>query len=427
MYLFFIRAFNDIDHMTPIVWKMHQDNYPVALYCLNPGYDIAKDYHLTFLKQLGVKVDYLYYNFDKNLGLQHRILRFLIFASYAIYRYLERHNTSSYSKLLIIPQRLARHIAWNLYEYIREKFYDINWAKNILERSNAQVLCFDWIRPKQFVVHVLLKAAKEMSIPALALPHGVYIYTNDFITIESRPVERFKKLNRYDHVIVQNELHREVMAKSGLDSRKILIMGSARYCPEWMEQHKKILSRKITSNKGSSDKLKIVFMATKAEYRINIKRMLNTFKLLSQFEGIEVFIKPHTRTSKEDRNLLENLSLPNAADVSSVELCEWADIVLVIGSSIILEPLLQGKPVLYLKYLHGNITQYEDFKACWIIHDEDELRQALSVLKENKLNMPYSKENVDRFAFDIVYGGSKKRDVLKDYEQFIANYGSENV
>ena len=28
MYLFFVRAFNDIDHITPIVWKMNQDNYP---------------------------------------------------------------------------------------------------------------------------------------------------------------------------------------------------------------------------------------------------------------------------------------------------------------------------------------------------------------------------------------------------------------
>ena len=40
MYLFFVREFNDIDHITPIVWKMGQDNYPVAVYCLNPQYDL---------------------------------------------------------------------------------------------------------------------------------------------------------------------------------------------------------------------------------------------------------------------------------------------------------------------------------------------------------------------------------------------------
>jgi hypothetical protein len=56
MYLFFVRAFNDIDHMTPIVWKMSQDKHPVAVYCLNAEYDIKNDYRLTFLKELGVEV-----------------------------------------------------------------------------------------------------------------------------------------------------------------------------------------------------------------------------------------------------------------------------------------------------------------------------------------------------------------------------------
>ncbi|UCE51502.1 MAG: CDP-glycerol glycerophosphotransferase family protein [Desulfobacterales bacterium] len=259
-----------------------------------------------------------------------------------------------------------------------------------------------------------------MSIPALALPHGVYVYTNDFITIESRPLQTFEKLNRYDHVIVQNELYKQTMAKFGLDSRKILIMGSARYCSEWMEQNKKILPRKIRSNAASAAKLKVVFMTTKARYRIHIERMIKTFEMLSRFEGIEVLIKPHTRTTKEAA-LYENVPLSDASDVSSVELCEWADIVMVIGSSIIIEPLIQGKPVLYLKYLHENTTQYEDFGACWIIHSEDELQKALSLLLVSKLNVPYSEENVNRFLSDIVYGGPQKRDVLQDYEQFIVN------
>ncbi len=77
MYLFFIRHFNDIDHMTPIVWKMKKDNYPVAVYCINPKYDIEGDYRLRFLRELGVTVDYIYNNFDQKSGWLHRMLRFL--------------------------------------------------------------------------------------------------------------------------------------------------------------------------------------------------------------------------------------------------------------------------------------------------------------------------------------------------------------
>ena len=71
MYLFFVRDFNDIDHITPIVWKMKGDGHPVAVYCMNPEYDIQSDYRLNFLKELGVKVDFIYNAFDEQLGWLH--------------------------------------------------------------------------------------------------------------------------------------------------------------------------------------------------------------------------------------------------------------------------------------------------------------------------------------------------------------------
>ena len=74
-------------------------------------------------------------------------------------------------------------------------------------------MCFDWVRPRQYVVHVLITEAKDLGIPTLALPHGVFIYTNDFITIESRPLQTHDKLNQYDHVIVQNKLYQDVMSR----------------------------------------------------------------------------------------------------------------------------------------------------------------------------------------------------------------------
>ena len=77
MYLFFIREFNDIDHITPIVWQMKRDNYAVAVYCLNPGYDLQNDYRLRFLKQLGIQVSYIFDECVQVLGLSHRITRFI--------------------------------------------------------------------------------------------------------------------------------------------------------------------------------------------------------------------------------------------------------------------------------------------------------------------------------------------------------------
>jgi hypothetical protein len=94
---------------------------------------------------------------------------------------------------------------------------------------------------------------------------------------------------------------------------------------------------------------------------------------------------------------------------------------LVIGSSILIETLVQHKPVLYLKYLHENTTEYEELGACWTINNEAELKEALLSLQSDKTNVPYTGENVKRFLSEIIYGGRNERDVLGDYENFILN------
>jgi hypothetical protein len=194
-------------------------------------------------------------------------------------------------------------------------------------------------------------------------------------------------------------------------------LGSARFCGEWIAQNRKILPRMIKSN-PQSKKLKVVFMVSKPQCRIDIERMLNTFDLLSNFDEIEVMIKPHTRTAGNSR-LFANLTLSNASNILTPELCDWADVVLVIGSSVITEALMQEKPALYLKYLHANTMLFEECGACWTIDNERELRGALISLKNKRMEVPYGDENVNSFLSEVVYGGRNERDVLKDYMQFI--------
>jgi UDP-N-acetylglucosamine:LPS N-acetylglucosamine transferase len=215
-------------------------------------------------------------------------------------------------------------------------------------------------------------------------------------------------------------LFKEVISKHGIDRDKIHVLGSARYCSEWMEQNRKILQRRMNAEHTNSKNLKVVFMTTRPQYRINIERMVKTFDLLSDFDGIEAAIKPHTRTGSEAK-IYERVPLSDVSELSSVELCEWADVVIVIASSIIIEALTQNKPALYLKYLHENATEYEELGACWVINDDNELRDALLSLQNNKKKVPYNGKDVDRFLSSIVYGGQNGRDVLKDYEDFIVN------
>jgi len=420
VYLFFVRAFNDIDHITPIVWKMSMDKYPVSVYCIDPQYDLDNDYRLNFLKKQGVTVDFIYNSFDQSLGFLHGVARFLFLRSFAAARRMNSKGGTVWTFLSKIFGGLAERMGSWFYRLAKGMHYTENWAHNFIEQSGAQVLCFDWIRPRKYVVDILLRTAKEMSIPTVALPHGVFLYTNDLVQSESKEEGQFERYNHYDNVVVQNKLFKDVISQSGVNREKIFVLGSTRYCNEWMTQNKKILPRKMKSNGNNAGKLKIVFMTTRPHYRIHVEGMLKTFDILKSLDGVEAVVKPHTRTGKE-AEMYEGLPLSNVADISSVELAEWADVMLVVGSSIIIEALARHKPALYLKYLHENTAEYEEFGACWIIHDEDELRDALLSLRDKQGYLPYTDENVKRWLAEVIYGGQNERDVLRDYEEFIVN------
>jgi hypothetical protein len=425
MYLFFVRAFNDVDHIAPIVWKMNQDNYSVAVYCLNPEYDIKRDYRLLFLRTNGIKVDFLYNNFDQKLGKFHRFLRSIMFRSYQIHKQITCKRRSKLSNIFNALGIIARANGKLTYALLKALYYRKTWGWDIIDETGAQALCFDHIRPRQYVVNSLIRAAREKDIPVLALPHGVFIYTNKLEKSGATDARAYDKYNLFDYIITQNQLRKDRLVDAGVQKEKVYVLGSARYCDEWMAQNKRILHRVMKAEDKSYKKLKVVFMTTRFAFRIDVDRMLKTFDLLSKINDIEVMVKPHTRTGKEGK-FYDALPLKNSADSSSVELCEWADVILVIASSIIVEALVQNKPVLYLKYLHANTTQYEEMGACWTIGNESDLEEALLNLRDGKPHIPYSTNHVANFLSEIIYGGSDKRNVLRDYEQFIVNSAREN-
>jgi len=429
MHLFFIRHFNDIDHMTPVIWKMAQSNYSVAVYCINPASNLENDYRLNFLKKNGVKIDYLYNHFDRGLGLRHSIRRFFFSKCLSLYRYILSSKKIQFFNIIDKLAQWLQKRGNRLYIGAIKRFYNAQWAKGVIKQSGAKVLCFDWISSssgKGMIVGSLVKAAREMSIPAISLPHGVFLYTNDHIKHNSSTEMRFEKFNLFDFVVVQNPLRKEVIAKSGVDREKLVVLGSTRYCDEWMAVNRKILPRKMTAQNSVSQKLKVVFMTTRPSYRINVDQMLQTFKMLSLMDNVEIVIKPHTR-SGDEAAIYQDVELSDVSDFSSVELCEWADVMLVIGSSIIIEALKLGKPALYLKHLHENTMEYEVFKACWIINNDDELKNALLSLRDENYTVPYTDKDVNRWLAEIIYGGRNKRDVLNDYTQFIVSGGQYRI
>jgi hypothetical protein len=214
-------------------------------------------------------------------------------------------------------------------------------------------------------------------------------------------------------------LRKDILVKAGVAEDKISVLGSVRYCRAWLEQNSQIVPKAAAKFSGSSEKLKVVLMPSKPQCRLDMERMFASCRLIAELNGIEAVIKPHTRTRKVDQ--FGNYPLPDVSHMLTADLCGWADVLLVVGSSVMTEALMRGKPVLYLKYLHDNTTLFEELGACWIIHDEGELKNALVSLQAPKADVPYSQKSVAAFLSEVVYGGDSNRDVLNAYEQFIVD------
>jgi hypothetical protein len=419
MYLFFVRHFNDIDHLTPIAWKLHKESLQVAVLCMNMQYDIRQDYRLTFLKNQGVTVASLYTAFNRKRDPIHQILYWLICGSYYIERKLALNDERPWSKLSMLLGKLANRAGSKFYDIVRKRYYHQGWARSILELTNTQAVCFDHVMPKLFVVDAFLKAAKELSIPAVALPHGVHMYTKEVSNPDLTETRRFAKFNRFDYIVVANTLRKDVLVKVGIPEGKISVLGAARYCRAWLEQNDKIVPKLTDNLSKNPEKLKVVLMPSNLQHWMDLERMFASCQLIAGLNGIEAVIKPHTRMSKKDQ--FGNYPLPDVSHMLTADLCAWADVLLIVGSSVMCEALMREKTVLYIKYLHKNTPLFAEMNACWIIHDETELKRALLSLQADRSRIPYSKESVAAFLSEVVYGGYSNRDVLDAYEQFIVD------
>lgn len=422
MFLFFVRHFNDIDHITPIAWRLLKDKYPVAVFCMNSRYDLWNDYRICFLKKQGATVNYLAHEFENLHGRGCHRMHSLMHRCFRVEGLMRERQKRQPSKIARWFGMLAGATGTLFYKIIRLIFYRVKWARKILAQTDARAIFFDHIMPQHYVVDTFLKAAKELSIPSVTLPHGILLYTNEVTKPKSGDQRRMQKFSRYDYIVAPNQLRKSALITSGVSADKIVVLGSARYSPEWMEQNWKILPRLIKEDANKTAALKLVFFPSKPQCNVDLKRMSDTVRMLTQIDGIQVMIKPHTRTDSL-ADLPENRSIYAASDFLTAELCGWADAVLVVGSSVITEALLRGKTALYLKYLHANTTLFEELQACWTIRDETELKKAVASLMKDKSKIPYKKENVSRYLSEVIHGGSDGKEVLSRYEAFILENG----
>ena len=403
---FFVRHFNDIDNMMPVAYKFTQSNRgrPVVL-VMDPFYNIEADYRFRFLQER--------YNVPvvPVLGFHPLSPFFPWFASLLRGRFWRG---------FLKEKRLLLLLA------LRKLFYGKRWAGRILDRYNPAALVFEWCDPSWGVPGVMLPAGRDRGIPSISVPHGMNIWTNELVNRQEQQDGRISNreyYHQFDRLVVQSNLHAERHARERVRKDKIAVLGSARYCDEWQQINLEIQPERFTPRKGGDCTFRAVFMLPQWNYNSDLDTNMQTLRRLSKEPWLHLVLKPHTREVEAVPSYLREFEdLPNvevAGAVGSVALIQWADAVIVVGSSIALEVLRQGKVHLNPTYLLDNTTVFEDTGAEWTLYNGSELEDALKRLSEGQ-QPPYGEEQVSKAISLLVLGSATERDVLGRYVDFIA-------
>ena len=73
---------------------------------------------------------------------------------------------------------------------------------------------------------------------------------------------------------------------------------------------KKIIPKQVFASKNNA-KLKVVFMMSDFCYNVNPNMVYDTFEVLNEIKGIDLYVKPHTRSNKiwQFQNSVEKFNL----------------------------------------------------------------------------------------------------------------------
>lgn len=408
--LFFLRHYNDIDHITPVITKWVESGHSCDVILIGAK-RFRNDFRIAFLSNLsGVRVAHIQELFTPFQHFKWRLQMLLL--------------TGNLRRLFIGP--FVRLLA-DIYDAKRRFPLWRTTAEHLLsrsfERADKGVVAFDWIERNSVIavewVEAVIVMAREMGLGAVSLPHGDSPHANQLIRRgEWRvgPDPLFSTAKIFDKLVVPNELCAKRF-RPFLKEDAISILGSPRYCEEWLAKLAELMPSSPLTR--SDSRLKIVMFLRKANFTTFWEEVNEVVHLIAAFPGVELAIKPHTRSGwkqslTKDRALKQLPNVTIAGDeVHSIHLMRWADICIDLATSVVFEAVRVKKPVLAADYLHAGRSAIAVYMPETELRCRDDVYEKINKFLEVGCHDFYIEEHRQRFLREMLdVSGS---DVLRRY------------
>jgi len=396
--LFFLRHYNDIDHITPVMyeWMKSEHSATVVVYSM-PEY--LDDHRLQFLKQ------------------------FTSFSLHYIDAFLDEQTRNRKRAIVNGPRtEIAKDVRIS-------ELYDESVIARIIDTTKPDVICFDWIMSTSAAaVPVAQRAAniaRDRKLPIISLPHGDSPHFNEMIAADDL---NFAWRNIYstgaifDSVVVPNELCAKRYRPFMPDDR-VQILGSPRYNNSWLT----IMDGLTPAYEfGPHDSLNIVLFLRSPQYPIFWQEVVRTIRMITQRPAVKLVVKHHTRPSGSDplRPLYDELeahpisNLRFAFDEThSGSLLRWASVVMDVATSVSFEAVKANKPVLAMEYLHAGYSTIARYIPSTEMRCRDDVLEMLAKSATRGINGFYRKRDRVHFLDEMI--DVPDADVLPRYVSYL--------
>ena len=202
-----------------------------------------------------------------------------------------------------------------------------------------------------------------------------------------------------------------------MNDASLAILGSPRYCDEWLLRLKMIIPP--SPLKKSDSRLKIVFFLRKDDFTIFWEEVGEVIFMIAAFPGTELIIKPHTRggwrqSLTRDKSLLNLKNVHIAKEnIHSTHLMDWADIMIDLATSVVYEAVKAGKPVLAADYLHAGRSTMAAYMPETELKCRDDVYHKIDIFLQKGCDSFYVEAHRQRFIREIIDGPNA--DVLSRY------------
>ena len=400
--LFFLRHYNDVDHITPVISKWVDSGHGCDVVLIGFEY-FRNDFRIEFLKKLpGVRVthiqelltlsDFIRWRVQMLLlirGLRIPLLGPIVNALAEIYNAKRREP---------IWRRITQHLLTRTFE-----------------GADGGVVAFDWVERNSTIsvewVEIVVSMVHDAGLSIVSLPHGDSPHASQLIRrneLKLGPDHLFSAGRMFDRLVVPNELCAGRF-RPFMDNERIAVLGSPRYCDEWLTKLPTLLPP--TPLTRSDSKLKVLMFLRKSNFTTFWEEVGYVVQLIASFPGVELMIKPHTRggwqqTLTRDSSLrkLPNVSVAGGG-VHSAHLLEWADVIVDLATSVSFEAVKVGKPVLAADYLIAGRSTVAHYMPETELRCRDDVYEKIDGFLRNGCDSFYIEEHRQRFIDEMLHVG----------------------